>query len=170
MSFVSPPLPPPPSEETRFYCFAVTSPTPRSSGETGYESPRQNKASWGCCSGFALRVPWKCTIFCFRLTHCWINPNVTFLQLVSICQLLQNALSGMLLNVGKDQKTNKNIHNKELCSAGILKIIKQYCFFFLRCARGAKGNIKFKISQPWNTLWILSQIFYLFLKCSPITK
>ena len=44
----------------------------------------------------------------------------------------------MLLNFGKDQKANKNIHNKELCSAGILKIIKRFFFFFSEMRQGAK--------------------------------
>ena len=123
MSFVSPPLPPPPSE-TRFYCFAVTSPKPRSSGETGYESPRQNKDSWGCCSGFALRAHWKCTIFCFRLTH-WLDQSQCN---ISICQLLQNDQEcyWTLVKTKKPTRT----YNKKLCSAGILKIIKLLCFFF----------------------------------------
>lgn len=147
MSFVSPPLPPPPSE-TRFYFHAVTSPTPLSSGETSYESPRRNKDSWGCCSGFALRAPSKCKIFCFRLIH-WLDQSQCN---ISICQLLQNDQECYWTLVKTKKRTRT--YNKELCSAGILKIIK-LLFFFSEMSQGAKRKIKFKISQPWNTLWIL---------------
>lgn len=74
----------------------------------------------------------------------------------------------MLLNVGKDQKANKNIHNKELCSAGILKIIKRYCLFF-EMRQGTKRKVKFKISQPsgahspasYGYYFLLSRIYFI---------
>lgn len=140
MSFVSPPLPPPPSE-TRFYCFAVTCPKPRSSGETGYESPRQNKDSWGCGSGFALRAHWKCTIFCFRLTH-WLDQSQCN---ISICQLLQNdqecywTLVKTKIEQGHITKTLLGLYPKDH---------QAFMFFFLRCARGLKGKLNLKFHSP----------------------